>query len=135
MKIHPILLTVEQVRTIHKNSIARFGGAPDIRDEGLLESAVSMPGATFGGQYLHDGLVPMAAAYLFHICKNHAFVDGNKRAALASAETFLVLNGRRFVASEDELEQITLGVADGTIGKEALTKMLRKIIKKRKTDK
>ncbi len=101
-----------------------------MRDEGLLESAVTMPSATFGGQFLHDSLPAMAGAYLFHICKNHAFVDGNKRTALASAGIFLSLNGKRFVASDDELETITLGVADGSIGKEELTKLFRKIVKR-----
>jgi len=117
---------------IHERMIAEFGGKSGIRDHGLLESAVATPEARFGGEYLHDGIDAMSAAYLFHICKNHAFIDGNKRAALASAATFLACNEYCLIPSPDELEAITLGVADGSIDKQSLTKMLRKFIKRKK---
>src|SRR5437762_2603833 len=110
--------------------IVEFGGEPGIRDEGLLESAAAMPQARFGGVFLHKDIVEMAAAYLFHICKNHAFIDGNKRAALASAAAFLSCNDYRLIRAPDELEAITLGVADGSIGKQELTRMLRKFVKR-----
>lgn len=71
---HPEFLTVEDVLTIQRDQIARYGGDPGLRDPGLLESAVAQPFATWGGQYLHGDLFLMAAAYLFHICQGHAFV-------------------------------------------------------------
>ena len=69
--------------------MARYGGLPGLRDEGLLESAVAQAVATFGGEYLHNDIFQMAAAYLFHIVQNHPFVDGNKRAGAAAAVVFL----------------------------------------------
>jgi death-on-curing protein len=130
MKKPPLFLTVEQVCSIHKRMIAEFGGDPEMRDRGLLESAVAMPAAKFGNLFLHKSLPEMAAAYLFHICKNYAFLDGNKRTALAAAEMFLILNGRRLNAPEAEVECIVLGVADGSIGKQALVKLFRRFVKK-----
>jgi death-on-curing protein len=118
-------LSVEQVLAIHDRMIAEFGGDPAIRDRGLLESAVAMPAAQFGGKYPHKGVPAMAAAYLFHLCKNHPFVDGNKRTALVTAEVFLLLNGWEVLATNDELERLTLGVADGTVAKQELTELLR----------
>lgn len=122
-------LTVEQVLSIHDRMIAKYGGTPELRDRGLLESAVAMPTAQFGGDYLHEDLVHMAAAYLFHICKNHPFVDGNKRTALASTLTFLARNSHWIDTATDELEKLTLGVADSSIGKQALAEALRKFIR------
>jgi death-on-curing protein len=76
-----------------------------------------MPAASFGGVFLHTSLAEMAAAYLFHIARNHPFLDGNKRAALATALAFIWLNKRRLEASEDELTGLVLGVATGRVGK------------------
>lgn len=94
-----------------------------IRDVGLLESAVAMPQSQFGGQYLHHGLAAMAAAYLFHLCQNHAFVDGNKRAAAFSCLLFLYLNGtgEHLLPNWEDLERITLSVASGELSKGQLT--------------
>ena len=117
----PCFLTLSDVLDIHRDQIERYGGASGIRDVGLLESALGMPMAGFGGNYLHSDLFEMAAAYLFHICKNHAFVDGNKRTALASAEIFVRLNNQRLNATDEELENLTRGVADGSISKEETT--------------
>jgi death-on-curing protein len=113
-------LTVNQVLTIHARVLAEYGGAAGIRDPGLLDSAVAMPAASFGGEHLHDGIPAMAAAYLFHICKNHAFVDGNKRAGLGAAIQFLYLNNYTLDASKDDVEILTLSVADGSVRKEAV---------------
>jgi death on curing protein len=110
----PIFLTVDQVLAVHRRVIEEFGGSTELRDRGLLESAVAMPAATFGGRYLHASLGAMAAAYFFHLCRNHAFLDGNKRTALAAAEVFLLVNDARLSATNDELERLTLAVADGT---------------------
>jgi len=88
-----------------------------VADQGLLESAISMPTAGFAGEYLHESLEAMAAAYLFHICKNHPFFDGNKRVAVVAAEIFLNINGMRLDVSNQELKQLCLGVAAGEISK------------------
>ena len=120
MRAAPSVLTVEHVLAIHGRMIREFGGDPGVRDHGLLESAVMMPAAQFGGRFLHDGIPAMAAACLFHLCQNHPFVDGNKRTALASAEVFLILNGMRLTATNEQLAELTLGVAEGRVSKEEL---------------
>lgn len=84
-----------------------------------------MPAAQFGGRFLHDGIPAMAAAYLFHLCKNHPFMDGNKRTALASAEVFVLLNDMRLRATDDELEELTLEIAKGNLSKEEVTSFFR----------
>ena len=84
---------------------------------GLLESALGTVMATFGGEFLHQSLFEMGAAYLFHICRNHPFIDGNKRTALACALAFLRLNGKRLKAGEDELYDLVIGVAEGRVSK------------------
>ena len=83
MSPETIFLNVDTVLIIHQRMITEFDGDGGIRDHGLLESAVAMPRQQFRGKYLHSGLAKQAAAYLFHICNNHAFIDGNKRTALA----------------------------------------------------
>jgi death-on-curing protein len=83
VSFEPDFLSVEDVIFLHDEQLVRFGGAAGIRDQGLLESAVGMPQASFGGEFLHADLFAMAAAYAFHIAQNQAFVDGNKRALLA----------------------------------------------------
>jgi death-on-curing protein len=80
-----------------------------------------MPRAQFEGRFLHAGLPAMAAAYLFQLCKNHAFMDGNKRTALATAEVFLLINDMRLTASNEAIEKLTIGVADGSINKKDVT--------------
>lgn len=122
----PAFLTVEHVLAVHRRMIKEFGGNSAVRDHGLLESAVMMPAARFGGEYLHDGIPAMAAAYLFHLCKNRPFVDGNKRTALASAEVFVLLNGMRLTATNKELEKFTLGVAAGRVSKEETLAFFRR---------
>lgn len=121
----PVFLTPGNVLEIHQRMIRDFGGAPRVRDQGLLVSAVMLPAARFGGEFLHAGLPVMAAAYLFHICWNHPFMDGNKRTALASAEIFLLLNGYNLAAGDAELEKLTLGVAEGSMSKEAVVSFFR----------
>lgn len=109
----PIFLSVEHIRRIHQDQIERYGGEASIRDPGLLESAAAMPAASFGDQYLHAFPHEMAAAYLFHLVSNHAFVDGNKRVGLATALTFLKVNGKRLVCDHQALEDLVLAVARG----------------------
>ncbi len=90
---HIIFLTLAEVIDIHADQIERYGGSHGVRDMNLLSSAVATPSASFGGDYLHANIYEMAAAYAFHIAQNHPFIDGNKRAALASALVFLEMNG------------------------------------------
>ncbi len=118
MTYAPVFLTVEHVLIIHSRMIREFGGTEVVRDYGLLESAVMMPAAQFGGLFLHKSIPAMAAAYLFHICKNHPFMDGNKRTALASAEVFLILNDWRLNATNKQLEELVFGVAESRLSKE-----------------
>ncbi|MCX5685169.1 MAG: type II toxin-antitoxin system death-on-curing family toxin [Planctomycetota bacterium] len=113
----PAFLSTDQVLAIHYRMIEEFGGEPTVRDVGLLESAVAMPAAGMGGRFLHKGIPAMAAAYLFHLCRNHPFVDGNKRTALVAAEVFLLSNDCRLAATNAQLEQLTLGVAACEISK------------------
>jgi death-on-curing protein len=116
-------LTVVDVLAIHRDQVARFGGTAGLRDAGALDSAVAQPMATFGGEYLHGNLFLMAAAYLFHLCENHPFVDGNKRAAYASALVFLHLNGVA-LPGDERLYALTLNVAKGALGKSAIAELL-----------
>lgn len=83
--------------------------------------------ATFGGQYLHDGLFMMAAAYLFHLVKNHPFVDGNKRVGLAAALSFLDVNGVALEAPATRLYDATIAVAEGQLDKEGLADLFREL--------
>jgi death-on-curing protein len=113
----PVFLTLDEVLALHADQIERYGGRGGIRDLALLESALGVPQATFGGAILHGSLPEMAAAYLYHIVQNHPFVDGNKRTGLAAALAFLGLNDQDLGASEDEVVDLTLGVARGEIAK------------------
>jgi death-on-curing protein len=90
--VDPTFLSLDEVLEIHQEQIERYGGSDGIRDPGALESAVATPQATFGGEFLHTSIPAMAAAYLFHLCQNHPFIDGNKRVGANSAVTFLLLN-------------------------------------------
>ena len=125
-------LTVEIVREIHAEAIARFGGADGVRDQALLESAVAAPQASFGGQSPYADLVEMAAAYLFYLCRNHPFVDGNKRAALSSCLVFLRLNGIEAAPDGPAWEELTLAVASSRFDREQTTLQLRKLLKRRR---
>src|SRR5262245_27589470 len=107
-----ILEEVDALR-LHSIAITDQGGDPSLRDRGLLLSALAQPAQQFGGDYLHDGIAAMAAAYAFHICKNHPFIDGNKRAAFACMVSFLVSNQWSLDASIDEAEQAILRLASG----------------------
>jgi death-on-curing protein len=110
-------LTLDEVLSLHADQIARYGGSALVRDVGRLESALAMPAATFGGELLHASLDEQAAAYLFHLVKNHPFVDGNRRTGLVAMLAFLGLNGRRLEAPDDELTDLVLGVAEGRVTK------------------
>jgi death-on-curing protein len=122
----PAFLGLDEIIEIHRDQIERYGGRPGIRDMGLLQSAVAMPQASFGGKYLHTDLFEMAAAYLFHIVRNHPFVDGNKRAGTAAALVFLALNGKAVRVTNTALVRTVLSVARGETGKSGIAEFLRK---------
>ena len=121
-------LTVELVLEIHAEAIARFGGSDGVRELALLESAVAAPQATFGGQSPYRDMAEVAAAYLFYLCKNHPFIDGNKRAALGACLVFLRLNRLEPKADGPEWEELTLAVAAGAMDRDETTRRLRKLL-------
>jgi death-on-curing protein len=123
--VNPFFLSLGEVLEIHRDQIDRYGGDLGIRDLGLLQSAVAMPAARFGGRHLHSDLFEMAAAYLFHIVQNHSFVDGNKRTGAVSALVFLSFNGVEIDAEEDEFEAMVMSVAEGKEDKASAAEFLR----------
>lgn len=118
-------LSVDDVNRLHERTIRAHGGAPGLRDVGLLDSAVSMPMQSFGGEYLHPGIPDMAAAYHYHICQAHAYIDGNKRTAVLASLAFLAVNGVTRLPTPDEFETATLEVASGQMSKVDLVKWFR----------
>lgn len=124
--MEPIFLTLDEVIAIHRDQIERYSGSPGIRDIELLQSAVAMPTAGYGGDYLHADIFEMAAAYLFHIIRNHPFVDGNKRTGAVAALVFLMMNGVELHASEDKLEAMVRSVAEGKTSKARAATFFRK---------
>jgi death-on-curing protein len=121
-------LTVEMVREIHAEAISRFGGSDGVRDSALLESAVAAPQASFGGKSPYRDLVEVAAAYLYYLCRNHPFIDGNKRAALGSCVVFLRLNGSEPKPDGPEWEELVLTIAAGSLDREQATIKLRELL-------
>ncbi len=119
-------LTKDEAISIHNASLARFGGLPGLRDEGLLESALAQPFQSFGGEELYPTAAEKAARYAYGISKNHPFLDGNKRTATACMAAFLRLNGLRFKPRPEELLAIMLGVAAGTVSYEELVEWVAK---------
>lgn len=122
----PAFLSLDEMIDIHRDQIERYGGRDGIRDMALLQSAVAMPQTSFGGKYLHTDLFEMAAAYLFHIVRNHPFVDGNKRTGTVAALVFLALNGKEVRLTNTALVQTVLSVARGETGKSRIAEFLRK---------
>ena len=128
---HP---TVAVVLAIHEEVLAAHGGSPGLRDESLLESAITAPQATMMGQPIFRDPIDIAAAYLFYLSRNHPFVDGNKRAALATCLVFLSEN--ELLPNEeldvDAWEKLTLGVAASELDREQTANQLRKLLKRSK---
>ena len=122
-------LTLEDVLALHVELIQRYGGTPGLRDAGLLEAALAMPRAGFGGQYFHEFPHEMGAAYLFHLVRNHAFIDGNKRVALACAILFFKINRVPYSITEEEAIELTLAAASGQIDKGAVAAFFQKHLK------
>jgi death-on-curing protein len=125
-------LTVSAVKAIHTEVLAAHGGARGIRDQALLESAVAAPQASMMGRPLISDPIEIAAAYLFYLCRNHAFIDGNKRTALAACLIFLesndLLPNRKLPTKE--WEAFVLDVAASQLDRDQTTARLRKLLKR-----
>lgn len=131
MKSNPnqcLHLTIDIVLEIHREAISQFGGSDGLRDRSLLESAIAAPQATFGSTSPFVDTVDVAAAYLYYLCSNHPFIDGNKRVALGSCLVFLQLNGYTPAPDGDHWENLTLAVAAGALSREEVTKTLRGLL-------
>ncbi|MGG6240043.1 type II toxin-antitoxin system death-on-curing family toxin [Nodosilinea sp. AN01ver1] len=120
----PNFLNRDDVLLLHVDQIESFGGTPGVRDEGLLDSALAQPKATFGGELLHPTLAEQAAAYLYHLSRNHPFVDGNKRTAFAVMDTFLEANCYSLTLSDNEAYDLVMRVAQGQVDKATLAAIL-----------
>ena len=125
-RLDPKFLSRAEVLQIHQDQVSRYGGDPGIRDLNGLKSALGMPAATYGGDFLHTDIFSMAAAYLFHITGNHPFVDGNKRTGAVAALVFLTLNGYNFIAPEDDFTNMVMALASGQLDKAEATVFIRK---------
>jgi death-on-curing protein len=125
--VEPLFLTVDEARDLHDDQLRRFGGSAGVRDLGALESAVATPASTFDGQFLHEDLFHMAAAYAFHIAENQPFVDGNKRAALNAALVFLDINGWLVADPEMLLYDAMIAISSRSLDKTGLAELLRSL--------
>jgi death-on-curing protein len=128
-------LDVEAVLAIHEEVLAAHGGLSGLRDRALLESAVAAPQASFGGQPLIRNPIEIAAAYLFYLCRNHPFVDGNKRTALAAALVFLDANdllpdSGAPTRKIDDWESLVLDVANSKLDREQTSRRLRALLRR-----
>lgn len=118
-------IELSDVMEIHVDQILLYGGTTELRDTGLLESAIEQARATFSGEYLHAFPFEMAAAYLFHVVNNHPFVDGNKRTGTVAALVFLDWNGYQLDCQIGELAELTLAVATGQRSKLEIAEFFR----------
>jgi len=124
--MEPTFLTYDEVIIIHEDQMRRYGGLVGVRDDGLLLSALAMPQTGFGDQYAHSDVFEMAAAYLFHLVKNHPFVDGNKRVGAVASRVFLALNGIVLNMSEDDAYDLVIATAEGGATKSEIAEAFRK---------
>ena len=115
----------ELVLAIHDRQLAEHGGAPGVRDEGLLESALARPRQMFAYSDRESDVVDLAAALAYGIARNHPFVDGNKRTAIVTCETFIELNGGKLEAHDADLYPLVLALADGRLSAQELAAWLR----------
>ena len=121
-------LTVEIALEIHTEAIAKFSGSDGVREMALLESALAAPQATFGGKSPYADLTEVAAAYLYYLCRNHPFIDGNKRTALGTCIVFLRLNGIEPQSDGPQWEELVMAIASGKIDRDETTVQLRQLV-------
>ncbi|HMV27431.1 MAG TPA: type II toxin-antitoxin system death-on-curing family toxin [bacterium] len=117
---------IELVKSIHANQIRQYGGIFGLRDPGLLESALAQPRRSVGGKLIHKTIFDKAAAYGFHLCKNHPFVDGNKRVAFIIMYIFMANNNWIINASEESAYSMMMELAEGKLSKRRLSAWLQK---------
>jgi len=122
----PRFLDLAEVLEIHKDQIENYGGEEGIRDLELVESALAVPRSGWGDEYFHADLYEMAAAYLFHIVRNHPFIDGKKRVAAMAAYIFLFLNDMDLQAPGASFEKLVRDAAEGNIDKPEIAVFFRK---------
>ena len=123
----PQFLTLAEVVEVHADQLKRYGGRAGLRDMGLLQSALAQPEASFAGEWLHQGVYEMAAAYAYHLCQHHPFVDGNKRTAVACALVFLELNDVGLTDPAGDLKDAMLKAASGKMSNAALAALFRQL--------
>ena len=121
--MEPVWITYEQAIAIHSRQLRRFGGAPGLRNEGMLRSALERPVNKWA--YEQSPLAELAAAYAFGLAKNHAFIDGNKRIAFMAMMTFLHKNGVVFAPDPAQATKIILALAAGEVSEESLVRWIR----------
>ncbi len=119
----PLWITYEHAIAIHSRQLRRFGGAPGLRDEGMLRSALERPINRW--RYEQSEMPELAAAYAFGLAKNHAFIDGNKRIAFMAMMTFLLKNGVGFGPEPAHATAIILSLAAGEVSEESLTRWIK----------
>ena len=120
-----IFLTKDQILHLHRNAINDYEGSELIRDKNLLDSAIAQPKATFDGNYLHENIFIMAAAYFFHISQNQPFMDGNKRTGFLAMAAFLKINGFILNSSNEIIYPILFEVAEGKLDKSELADFIQ----------
>jgi len=113
------------VVSIHADVLQRYGGRPGLRDRNLLASALAQPKMTVGGKFVHKTLFQKAAAYGYRVCRNHPFIDGNKRVAFILVDIFLQKNGWEIVAHEEEAYPMMMDLASGKLPKALLASWLK----------
>ena len=118
-------LPEELVLIIHSDLLQRYGGKAGIRDIALLQSALAQPKATLGRRFVHKSVFEKAAAYGFHVCRNHPFIDGNKRVAFVLMDLFLQRNGWEIVANEEDAYSMMIGLSSGRVSKVELSSWLK----------
>lgn len=124
----PIWVERAAVDALHSMLLAEHGGAPGLRDAGLLESALARPLQIFN--YADCDLPQLAAAYVAGIVRNHPFIDGNKRTGFMAGYVFLERNGLFFTATEAEAAQAVLELAAGTVAEAGFAEFLRDHVKR-----
>ncbi|PQO35842.1 type II toxin-antitoxin system death-on-curing family toxin [Blastopirellula marina] len=120
-----LFLSIEDALAIHRWQIETYGGQDGLRDRGLLESALAMPLATYGGTELHPTIFDKASAYVFHLAPNHPFLDGNKRISAAAGIIFLKVNGYELHTTQDSYTELILNAAQGKIQKPEISEFFR----------
>jgi death-on-curing protein len=118
-------LRIEEVIDFHDMLIEKYGGLSGIRDLGFLASAMAMPQQSFKGEELHRTIYEKAAAYMYHVIKNHPFFDGNKRTGVIVSLVFLQRNGENLDFNGFILEELAVAVAENKVSKTELTILLQ----------